>query len=624
MKKFLFTFIALSSFILIMSTISVCAEEIARGICGIDVTWSLDSEGTLTISGNGDMLCNKDLPVSDESEAFDIWVDDTIYSYDEYIDDIKVIVIEEGVTAISPGAFSSADSLTLVHLPATLTQIHDSAFSGCENITSVYHPDLTIWCNIIFGNSDSNPLFYGAELYINNIIITHLSIPETITTINAYSFCGCSSIQSVSIPNGVTTIGDRAFNSCSALESITIPETMEYISIFAFSKTDKVLKVYVDDLDTWCNIDFAVYSNPLRCNGELYVNGNLTTDITLPDTITSVRVYSFQGYELLTSVVIPEGVTKICNGAFYECTNLTTVTLPDSITSIECNAFNECSSLSEVVIPEGVTGIEFRTFYDCINLKTVTLPHSITSIGNSAFYNCTSLTSINLDNITSIESSAFKYCSNLKSVNMPHLSEVDYETFIGCNNLEHISIPSAVLIKRGAFAHCDALDFVSLPSVVEIDEYAFYDCDNLTCVFIPKCLTSILNNAFTSLEIIYYEGTPEEWSALLSASTTTCNLDGITVYVNVLYDDFTSLTNASVQYSLQNQELHLSPFMIPQNSIIILNYTKDGICTTQTVVYDGSKEVIIPLSASYDNLKIHIWDSLQSMQPIVNKITIYN
>ncbi len=622
MKKLLFAIIVL--FMLSLGAYSATAEEIASGICGIDVTWSLDSDGTLTVSGNGDMLCNKDLPASDESEGFAIWVDEINYSYDEYIDSIKAVIVEEGVTAISPEAFSSADSLALVHLPATLTQIHDSAFSGCENIISVYHPDLTLWCSIIFGNRDSNPLFYGADLYINNIIITHLSIPETITTITAYSFCGCSSIQSVSIPKGITTIDDGAFNSCSALESITIPETMEYISIFAFSKTDKVLKVYVDDLDAWCNIDFAVYSNPLCCNGELYVNGKLATEITLPDTITSVRPYAFQGYELLTSVVIPEGVTEICNGAFYECTNLTTVTLPDSITSIEGNAFNECSSLSEVVIPEGVTGIEFRTFFNCINLKTVILPDSITSIGDSAFYNCSSLTSINLDNITSIESSAFAYCSDLKSVNMPHLSEVDYETFIYCSNLEHISIPSAVLIKRGAFARCDALDSVSLPSVVEIDEYAFYDCDNLTCVFLPKRLTSILNNAFTSLEIIYYDGTPEEWSALLSASTTTCNLDGITVYFNVLYDDFTSLTNASVQYSLQNQELLLSPFMIPKNSIIILNYTKDGICTTQTVIYDGSKEVIIPLSASYDNLKIHIWDSLQSMQPIVNKITIYN
>lgn len=157
--------------------------------------------------------------------------------------------------------------------------------------------------------------------------------------------------------------------------------------------------------------------------------------------------------ELLTDLVIPASFTSIGEHVFAGCSSLTSVTIPDGVTQIGAYAFAGCSSLTGVNIPDSVTSIGFGAFYGCTSLTGVAIPDSVTDIGTYAFFNCTGLTSLTIPKgVTQIEMYAFNGCENLTSVTIPD-------------------------------------------SVTKIGGYAFYNCD--------------------SLANIYFEGTLEQWEALL-------------------------------------------------------------------------------------------------------------
>lgn len=120
----------------------------------------------------------------------------------------------------------------------------------------------------------------------------------------------------------------------------------------------------------------------------------------------------------ITNVTIPEGVTGICEQAFFNYISLTSITIPNSVTSIGRMAFYNCSHLESITIPEGVTDIGQNIFFGCSSLTSITIPNSVTTIDYNAFYGCTSLTSITIpDSVKSIGMWAFKNCSSLTTIN---------------------------------------------------------------------------------------------------------------------------------------------------------------------------------------------------------------
>ena len=142
--------------------------------------------------------------------------------------------IPEGVTSIGKQVFSGCNSLTSVTIPKSVTSIGNQAFYGCERLTSVHIPDVAAWCNIIFGSSDSNPLYFANHLYLNGNEIIDLIIPNGVTSIGTYAFRNCSNFTSITIPNSVTSIGRHAFDGCSNLTSATIPHSVTSIGDCAF------------------------------------------------------------------------------------------------------------------------------------------------------------------------------------------------------------------------------------------------------------------------------------------------------------------------------------------------------------------------------------------------------
>ena len=222
------------------------------------------------------------------------------------------MTIGNSVTSIGDNAFSDCTSLISVTIGNSVTSIGGSAFSGCSGLTQVNITDLAAWCNIAFDNISSNPLRYAEHLYVNDVEVSDLVIPNSVTSIGHYAFYNCRGLTSVTIGNSVTSIGSQAFYECTGLTSVTIGNSVTSIGSQAF----------------------------YECIG--------LTSVTIGNSVTSIGAGAFYYCSGLTSVTIPNSVTSIGSQVFYYCTSLTSVTIGNSVKSIGDYAFEYCTSLTSV------------------------------------------------------------------------------------------------------------------------------------------------------------------------------------------------------------------------------------------------------------------------------------
>ena len=330
-----------------------------------------------------------------------VYAGKVLYKYKGTMPEGTKISIKDGTLGIADEAFSYCSGLTSVTIPNSITYIGDDAFFGCSNLASVSITDLASWCRITFHSSKSNPyssksnpLFYAHHLFLNGKEIKDLVIPNSVTDIRKWAFCGCSGLTSVTIPNSVTCIGDDAFEDCSGLTS-----------------------VHIADLASWCRISFgSSVSNPLYYAHHLYLNGKEIKDLVIPNGVTDIRKVAFFNCTNLTSITIPNSVTSIGDWAFQNCRGLTSITIPNSVVSIGEYAFAFNSSLKSVAIPNTLKSIGNGVFA-WSGLTSVTIPSSVTSIGDYAFYNCSGLSTIMIGNrINKISNYAFANCVKLSDV----------------------------------------------------------------------------------------------------------------------------------------------------------------------------------------------------------------
>ena len=222
------------------------------------------------------------------------------------------------------------------------------------------------------------------------------------------------------------------------------------------------------------------------------------------------------------TVLIEEGVTSICDRAFFDFTNMTNITISNQVVSIGCCAFSNCQSLKSIEIPDSVTKIDEGAFSKCINLLNITMPrkittisaeefsgceslkkfeipNSVTTIGKSAFFSCSSLEKIEIPNsVTTIGKDAFSSCSSLENITIPdNITKLD-GTFSGCEQLVDVKLPSNIInIGDGTFSLCRNLESIEIPnSVTNLGAAAFYECTNLKKIEIPDSVETIGSSAF--------------------------------------------------------------------------------------------------------------------------------
>ena len=264
--------------------------------------------------------------------------------------------------------------------------------------------------------------------------------------------------------------------------------------------------------------------------------GNLITNVIIEDGVINIGRYAFADCASLTSITIPDSVTSIEQGAFYKCTSLTSATIGNGVTSIGNQAFYECTFLTSITIPDSVTSIGSSAFENCTSLTSVTIGSGVTNIGDYAFYKCTSLAEINVgsdnanycsengvlfnkaktklikyparrteieyiipDSVKTIGAYAFEECTSLKSVTIPDsVTNIGNCALSSCTHLTNVTIGSGVTsIGSSAFYGCRSLTSITIPdSVTSIGYGTFIGCTSLKRVYIPDTVTTIGEKAF--------------------------------------------------------------------------------------------------------------------------------
>lgn len=343
---------------------------------------------------------------------------------------LKNVSISDGITDIPYRAFVGCKDIKNITIPASVKSFGYSAFSGCCGITDIV-------------------------------------IPSSTTSIGDYAFSGCKGLTDITIPDSVMTIGQDALFGCTALTSIIVSENNAFYS--------SVAGILYDKNKT------QIICVPKAIKGE----------ISIANGVTSIDSTVFKDCIGVTSMIIPDSVERIGEGAFSGCSSLESITIPfvgakagvtssdtyqypygyifgtssyiggvstwqyyygNSTSSPMSTTYYIPSSLKSVTVAGG--NILYGAFYGCTGLTSITIPNSVTSIGDSAFSGCTGLTSMVIpDNVTSIGKDAFRECSSFTSVSLGN-------------------------------------------SIVSIGETAFFGCEMLTCITIPKGLTSIGDSAF--------------------------------------------------------------------------------------------------------------------------------
>ena len=187
----------------------------------------------------------------------------------------------------------------------------------------------------------------GKEAFENCTELTSITIPNSVTSIEREAFKNCRNLTSITIPNSVMSIDSDTFYGCTGLTSITIPKTVTAIADRAFSGCTNIENVYISDIGAWCEMGFGWdAATPLYYGASLYLNGELVTDLVIPEGVTKIEKFAFAWCKDLNSVTIPSSVTSIGNGAFTFCQNLTSVVIPQSVSEIGYGVFYRCSNLT--------------------------------------------------------------------------------------------------------------------------------------------------------------------------------------------------------------------------------------------------------------------------------------
>ena len=265
-------------------------------------------------------------------------------------DSLLEVTLPEGLTEISRDTFGHCSSLNKINIPHSVVRIGEYAFSECPNIKEVHIDSISDWCEIDFDEETSVPFYADTKLYIEGEAVENLIIPED-----------------------VIGISPHAFGYISTIKSITIPYTLKEIGASAFFSNEGIKSVCISDLSAWCKINFEDdTANPLVYSSNLYLNGELVTDLKIPKDITTVLPYAFEGCVSIRNLYIGENVKEIGESSFEDCKNLKCIKIKNGLEKIPERAFAFSTSLDAIYLPATIKYIDEDAF---IHIKNKFLIH---------------------------------------------------------------------------------------------------------------------------------------------------------------------------------------------------------------------------------------------------------
>ena len=471
---------------------------------------------TYTNASSGANICEvKGLPVTSGSWKYAEKLDNSLiivkYLGSSSTVSVPNLINEKIVKNIHSYCFSSKDKIQSITIPNSVISIGRAAFSGCNGLTKVNITDLAAWFKITFDNEYANPLNYAHHLYLNNMELTEITIPNSITKINNYALCGASLIARVYIPSNVTTIAASSayyspfygWNNSAVIFCEAESKPDAWGSFWNYNSSNTQLTVvwraneshqnddwiYIEKTNGTINLVRYIGSatnifvpsliggkSVAEISDKCFIDQATITQVTIPDSVTSIGFGAFSGCNWLTSLTIPFinnylgymfGASSYSDNSSFIPGSLKTIIVTGG-TSIASDAFSGCGGLTSITLPNGLTSIEGSAFSGCSGLTSITIPNSVISIGSSAFSGCSGLTSITIPNgLTNIESSVFSGCSGLTSITIPSsVTSIGSGAFSGCNGLTSITIPNSVTsIGESVFRNCTSLENLTIPFV---------------------------------------------------------------------------------------------------------------------------------------------------------------
>ena len=475
--------------------------------------WTLTLDGTLTISGEGNMFGAP---------------------WSQYKSKIKKVVIGEGVGSISDNAFHYYENLRSVSLPSTLTSIGEAAFWACSSLQSI-------------------------------------TLPNNLTNIGLNAFRACHSLTQVLIPASVTNIDGSAFECCTGLTDVVFEgNSLEFSSGATFYDCTSLKNVFFNGTRADWTASRGSSGSVLPAAAQIYYKNDLISSGTCGDNssgnntqwkltkagtliitvgtgyteggiadfaygkapwyqdiydsgircliigsgIKTIGSYAFADCTDLAEIIVPDGVISIGNGAFLQNSGAKRVVLPPSTVYIGHGALRDCSALTSVSLPDSMSNSLFLDMFEgCTNLKSVDIPDGITDIYEGDLASCPNWTDIYYDNWGRVWN---RVVSNVRD-SIPdrmnvHFKDNIYDSGSCGENVTWTLTADGTLTISGTGAMTDYTydsrspwyscrtyikRVVMQQGVTSIGDHAFWDCSGLTSVTIPDGVTSIGGDAFS-------------------------------------------------------------------------------------------------------------------------------
>lgn len=320
------------------------------------------------------------------------------------------VTIPDGKEEINSSTFAGAKEIIKLIISEDVTTIGNDAFAGCTGLLYVYYANQDQITSMTYKNSNSNPMVYAKQVYVNNETepITEIAFNNNV---NAYACKGAKWLEKVTFGSSVKNIGKEAFSDCLNLSSPKLPENLESIESSAFTNCKTIKK------------------------------------IKIPSEVSDIGQYAFNGCSELEEVDIEAPLSKLPNYMFYNCKKLRKVSLATNIKVIGQGTFARCESLTDLDNFQGIEYFLENAFENCTGFKSITIPKTVETICENSFTNCNNLTELTIPKDASVKlsimSNAFSSTSNsLKTIySYSQIAPKIKEDSFGDNNSIQVFFP---------------------------------------------------------------------------------------------------------------------------------------------------------------------------------------